>query len=327
MEQRRLGATQLQVSALGFGCGMVGGLMTYGDYPTMRRTVARAIELGVTYFDTAPMYADGQSEVNLGAVLRELRARVVVGTKVYLGPDELSGIGNAVAASVEASLRRLGAEQVDLIQLHNPIAARRTPAGWIAVDDLPDVIAAFEALATQGKARYWGITALGDTEALHQVVATHTLHSIQTVYNLLNPSAGLPVPSDFPYQDYRQLIDRASGRGTGSIAIRVMAGGALSGSTVRHPVGVRAVGPLSTGRSYADDATAAHAFDALVRDGVVGSLPEAALRFAISKPQLSVAMLGISTPEQLESAVEAVNRGPLPADVLTSLPGVAGARR
>ena len=73
----------------------------------MRRTVARAIELGVSYFDTAPLYGDGQSEVNLGAVLRELRADPVVGTKVRLAPAEMGRIEAAIVESVEVSLRRL----------------------------------------------------------------------------------------------------------------------------------------------------------------------------------------------------------------------------
>ena len=68
MNSRPLGATGLQVSELGFGCGMVGGLMTRGEYPTMRRAVARALELGISYFDTATVYGEGQSEANIGAV-------------------------------------------------------------------------------------------------------------------------------------------------------------------------------------------------------------------------------------------------------------------
>ena len=324
MKQRPLGKTGLLVSELGFGCGAVGGLMVRAEYPVMRRTVARAIELGVTYFDTAPVYGDGQSEVNLGAVLRELKAKVVVGTKVRLLPAQFSNIGDSILASVEASLRRLGAERVDLIQLHNPISARRrAEVGVIGVDDLTEVHRAFEVLSRQGKARFCGLTALGETEALHQAVAGARFHTIQTVYNLLNPSGGQPAPGSFPYQDYRQLIDRAAEQGVGTIAIRTLAGGALSGSIERHPVGARSVAPIATGQDYAADAAAARRFEFLVAEGVVRSLPEAAIRFAISKPELSVAMIGLSTPEQFEAGVAAVNRGPLPPDVLLRLREIA----
>jgi len=75
MEYRELGKTGLRVSALGFGCGNVGGLMIRGTAAERERAIARAVELGINYFDTAPSYGDGQSEQNLGAALRSRRAR------------------------------------------------------------------------------------------------------------------------------------------------------------------------------------------------------------------------------------------------------------
>src|SRR5215510_12117650 len=74
MEYRELGRTGLRVSMLGFGCGNVGGLIIRGAHQDRVRAVARAMEAGINYFDTAPSYGDGQSEQNLGQVLRELRA-------------------------------------------------------------------------------------------------------------------------------------------------------------------------------------------------------------------------------------------------------------
>lgn len=316
MKQRPLGRTGLQVSELGYGCGMVGGLLVRGEYPAMRRSVARAIELGLNYFDTAPLYGEGQSEVNLGAILRELRADVVVGTKVRIAAKDLGRIEAAITASMEASLRRLGRDSVDLFQLHNLITSQRRPdAGSVTPDDLPAAIHAFEALHRQGKTRFWGITALGDTEALHRAVGMGGFHTMQTVYNALNPSGGRRVGPRFPYQDYRQLIDTAVAKGIGVIAIRVLAGGALSGTTDRHPIAMRDVAPLATGRDYAEDAARARRLDFLVAEGHVGSLAEAGVRFAIGKPEISTAMVGTSSLEQLEQAVAAAKRGALPADV------------
>jgi aryl-alcohol dehydrogenase-like predicted oxidoreductase len=312
-----LGKTGLRVSELGFGCGMVGGLLVRGEYPAMRRAVARAIESGINYFDTAPLYGDGQSEANLGAVLRELRAEVVVGTKVRLAPHDLDRMDAAVIESMEASLRRLGRDSVDLFQLHNPIALqRRCDSASVTPDDLSVVIRAFETLHRQGKIRFWGITALGDTAALHRVVATGGFHTIQTVYNLLNPSGGRQVSPSFPYRDFGRLIDRAAENQIGVIAIRVLAGGALSGTTDRHPIAMQGVAPLATGRDYAEDAARARRFAFLVADGTVGSLVEAGIRFALSKREISTAMVGTSSLEQLEQAVAAARRGPLPADAL-----------
>ena len=107
MEYRVLGRTDLRVSAFGFGCGNVGGLMIRGTRADRERAVARALELGVNFFDTAPLYGDGVSEEHLGEALQALRAQCLVATKVRLGADGLADPAKAVARSLETSLRRL----------------------------------------------------------------------------------------------------------------------------------------------------------------------------------------------------------------------------
>ncbi len=317
MQYRRLGRTGLQVSALGFGCGMIGGLMVRGEYPMMRRTVARAIESGVNYFDTAPLYGDGQSEVNIGAVLRELRADVLVGTKVRLARAEMARIEAATVESVEASLRRLGREQIDLIQLHNPLVGQPQPdGGAMSADGLEAVVRAFQSLERQGKVRYWGITALGETEALHQAVRAGGFHTIQSVCNLLNPTAGIPAPPHLSFQDYRQLIRLAAENEMGVIAIRILAGGALSGSVERHPTAAQSVVPIASAREYAVDVARAGRFAFLVEEGIVGSLVEAAIRFVLGVSGVSTALVGLSSLQQLDQAVEYASRGPLPPEAL-----------
>src|SRR5246500_937197 len=102
MDRRKLGRTGLEVSVLGFGCGAVGGLMIRGSAADQERAVARAIELGINYFDTAPLYGNGASERNLGRVLNRLKPDVAVGTKVLLAAPEASRIGEAVTRSLEA---------------------------------------------------------------------------------------------------------------------------------------------------------------------------------------------------------------------------------
>src|SRR6266699_4136224 len=116
MQQRTLGSTGLTVSALGFGCGAVGGLMVRGDAAEQRQAVSRALDAGITYFDTAASYGDGLSEEHLGRVMRELGAwsRVVVGTKVRLRPEELADPKAAIRASMEASLKQIGRDDVDI---------------------------------------------------------------------------------------------------------------------------------------------------------------------------------------------------------------------
>jgi len=89
--------------------------------------------------------------------------------------------------------------------------------------------------------------------------------SIQCCFNLINPSAGVPAPAGFPYQDYRQLIDTAAAKQIGVIAIRVLAGGALSGSGTRHGNAAGIVDPIAGGRSFAEDVKQAQRFAVLVQ--------------------------------------------------------------
>ncbi len=93
MEKRRLGKTGFEVSLLGFGCGAVGGLMTNGDPKDQERAVARALEIGINYFDTAAQYGSGRSETNLGRIWKSLKPKAYVGTKVRLPPTERGKIG------------------------------------------------------------------------------------------------------------------------------------------------------------------------------------------------------------------------------------------
>jgi aryl-alcohol dehydrogenase-like predicted oxidoreductase len=319
MKYNILGRTDLRVSQLGFGCGSIGGLLVRGEYPKMRQAVSRALELGINYFDTAPQYGSGQSEVNLGAVMRELRAEALVGTKVRLTGKDAGRIGEAISRSVEGSLRRLGREPIDLIQLHNRVGfswqLEKDP-DQIGLPDLDTVTEAFEVLRLQGKVRFWGITALGATDALQAAVATGRFQSIQVPYNLINPTAGAIVPPGFPFQDYGQIIDLAARQGVGAIAIRILAGGALSGAPERHPVASTSVNPIASEQEYSSDVVRARRYSFLVEKGVVSNLVEAAVRFAVSKPGVTTALLGISSLDQLERAIQYVERGPLPADAL-----------
>ena len=319
IEERDLGKTGLRVSALGFGCGNVGGLMIRGSVAERERAVARAVELGVNYFDTAPSYGDGQSERNLGTALKAVRAPVYVGTKFRLDAADLRDARRAIGRSLDDSLRRLGRERVDLLQLHNPLAGRRDKGALDVGEVIDEVIPALLALQAQGKTLFWGVTALGDTAALHRLVGSAPLDTAQVCYNLLNPSAGVELPPGFPAQDFRRLLLRAQERRVGVIVIRVLAAGALSGVTTRHPVAVPTVEPIATGPDYASDVQRAQALRALVTEGHVGSLVEASLRFALSSPAASSVLLGYSSLEHLEDAAAAVAKGPLPTATLDRL--------
>jgi len=319
MEKRRLGRTGLDISVLAFGCGAVGGLMTKGDAKDQERAVARALDMGINYLDTASIYGNGTSEENLGRVLKTLKPKALVATKFRFKDDEYADIAANLTASLEASLKRLQLDSVDLLQLHNRIGS--TTGGDVIKAErvIEEVVPTLEALRAAGKIRYFGITALGETEALHKVVSAGVLDTAQICFNALQPSAARAVPKGYPGQDYRQLIVRAKEAGMGTIGIRVLAGGALSGVEHRHPLNVQNVEPIGSGDSYATDVRRARTFEPMIREGYVASLPELAMRFAISEPSLTTTLVGLANLEQLEAAYAAVMKGPLTAAALARL--------
>jgi L-galactose dehydrogenase/L-glyceraldehyde 3-phosphate reductase len=319
MEYRPLGRTGVSVSALGFGCGNVGGLMVRGTPADQERAVARAIELGVNYFDTAPSYGDGQSEQNLGRVLRTLKPSIYVGTKFRVPSAERRDAAAAVMRSLEASLGRLQLERVDLLQCHEHIVAGESQSGLSARALLEEVVPALEKLRQQGKIRFFGITALGETPALHRVLDAGVLNTAQVCMNLLNPSAAFEIPSGFPAQDFGRLLPRARAHGAGAIVIRVLAAGALSGVEARHPIAVPSVDPIASGPDYATDVRRAQALRALVDEGHAESLVEASLRLPLSSDAVSTVLLGYSTQEHLEGAARSIAKGPLSPAALDRL--------
>ncbi len=313
METRVLGKTGLKVSVLSFGCGAVGGLMVKGAAADQERAVARAMEFGINYFDTAPLYGNGESERNLGRVLKALqRPKLYVGTKVWL--EETGDIGKFIVDSMDASLRRLGQDSVDLFQLHNPISDAKREGSISPKAVREQVLPVFARLREQGKARFFGFTALGDTQAIQSVV--DLFDSAQVSYNLLNPSTGMKLPARYPAQDYGNLIARAHARGVGTIGIRVLAGGALSGVETRHPLGMASVDPIGSASSYAGDVARAIRFGEIIKRGLAQSLVEASLRYVLSNPDLSTTLVGLSTLEELEHAARSAEKGPLPVEAL-----------
>ena len=320
MQLRQFGRTGMQLSVLGFGCGAVGGFMVRGDPAEQERTIARAIAAGVNYFDTAVQYGDGESENNLGRVLQRLKpANAAVGTKVRLPASDLGRIADAVATSLEGSLARLGLERVDIFHLHNTITEAGGGAALSVRQVLDDVVPAFERLRAQGKVRFLGMTAIGDSAALNDVIDSRAFDSAQVVYNMLNPSAAEALPKNYPAQDYERLFDHTRAAGVGVVGIRVLAGGALSGSAERHPIAGPAPEPIGSAMSYAADVDRARRLMPLVEEGFAASLTEAATRFALSHPAMGTILVGLATPQQFEDALAAAEKGPLPQAALDRL--------
>jgi len=320
MQMRVFGRTGMKISALGFGCGAVGGIMVRGDPADQERVVARAIDVGVNYFDTAVLYGDGASEKNLGRVLQTLKpANVIVGTKVRVPPSAFGRIAEAIATSLEGSLSRLHLDRADIFHLHNPITVPGGGSALSASQVLDEVVPAFDRLRQQGKIRFLGISAVGDTAALQQVIDAGAIDSAQIVYNMLNPSAGEALAKNYPAQDYGRLFDHTKAEGVGVVGIRVLAGGALSGSAERHPIASPAPEPIGSAMSYDADLDRARRLMPLVEESFAKSLTEAATRFALSHPAMGTILVGTATPQQFEDALAAVEKGPLPQAALDRL--------
>jgi aryl-alcohol dehydrogenase-like predicted oxidoreductase len=325
MEKRSLGRTGLEVSVLGFGCGAVGGLMVRGTPADQERAVARAVERGIDYFDTAAMYGNGESERNLGRVLKSLKPDIRLGTKVRVPQVEPGQIGAAIRGSLAASLERLQRSEVDLFQLHNHITRDGEGTDLTPEVVLGEVVPAFEQLKREGKTRFCGITAVGDTGALYRVVDAGAFDTAQVSYNMLNPSAGRAVAAGYPAHDFGNLLAHTRAAGMGVIAIRVLAAGALSGIETRHPLGSPNVEPIGSGSSYRVDVARARRLEPLVAEGFADSLIEAAIRFVIANDAVATALVGTSTLDELDRAVAAAEKGPLPGAALDRLAALQSA--
>lgn len=324
MNYRTLGRTGLCVSEVGFGCGNVGGLMVRGSFQEQLEGVQRALDLGVNYFDTAPSYGDGLSETNLGRVLDHLRPQAWVATKVNLryGLDDIRG---AARRSLEESLKRLGRDSVDIFQLHDGITMQRgggISGETIGIDDVlgkGGVADAFDGLRSEGLIRFSGFTGNGDTSSLHKAVDSGRFDVVQAYYNLLNPSAGVSVPSGFVGHDFRHLIDRAAGHEMGVVVIRVMAAGALGGVSARRGHASPSIGsPMVTDSAYGADEERASKLDFLV-SGDIQSRPQAAVRFALMHTGVSTVLVGFSSRAQIEEGASASEKRPIPHEALSRL--------
>jgi len=150
---------------------------------------------------------------------------------------------------------RLRRDRVDIFHLHNAVSEAGGGETLSVQQVLGEVVPTFERLRQQGKTRFLGLTAVGDTAALHQVIDKGAFDSAQVVYNMLNPSAAIELPPNFPAQDYGRLFDHTRHAGVGVIGIRVLAGGALSGSTQRHPIASPPPEPIGSALSYEADVT------------------------------------------------------------------------
>jgi aryl-alcohol dehydrogenase-like predicted oxidoreductase len=239
------------------------------DAPDLQReAVGRALELGINYFDTAPVYGDTASEANLGRVLADLRARPVVATKVALAWEERDDVYGAVMRSVEASHRRLRVPCIDLVQLHNRVGPERAPkpdfgsGALLTVADVlgpRGVLEALQALRAEGRVSFFGCCAFGgDPASVAELIDSDAFDAVLVHYSRLNRTAW-DAAAEPEARSYAGAGARAARAGMGTIAIRVLDAG------------------------KAPD-------------------PGEALRFVLSNAEVSTALVGFSDARQVEQA-------------------------
>jgi aryl-alcohol dehydrogenase-like predicted oxidoreductase len=315
MRKRRFGRTGLQVSELAFGGGYVGGLLILADDDTRRRALARAFEAGINWIDTAPLYGQGRSEEALGWLLAEFKERPYLSTKVNLDTAKLTDIPGEIERSLHASLKRLRRDSVDLLQLHNPIAARPVTGAMrtIGLDDALRAADGLERMKDKGLTRYIGLTALGETPALVRAIDSGRFDTAQVYYNILNPSAARAMPSAWTGHDFSGVITACKRHDVGIMNIRVLASGVLA-SDVRHG---REVVITESADLDTEQRRAAAVFKAL--GSTYGTQAQTALRFALANPDLATVVVGLAELGHLEEALAAQAKGPLPAEAIARL--------
>ncbi|MFP5071993.1 aldo/keto reductase [Pseudonocardia nantongensis] len=286
--RRRLGASDIEVSLCGLGGNVFGPPRL--DVAATREVLAAALDLGVTFVDTANTYGQGQSEVLIGEALGHRRGQMVIASKFNL--RELGGtpVAAHVRRQVEDSLRRLRTDYIDLCQLHFPS------------DDIEmcDLVQVLDDLAREGKVRALGlcnVSAWRLSEALHLVDA-HGLTPIATVQNYYHLLARAVEAEVVPY---------AERTGVGLLPYHPLAGGFLSGKYVAgraRPDGTRgAAGSRIIDTMDVPEQHAAVSRLRAVADRFGRPLSELALAWLAGRSTVCSVIAGVSSVEQLRSNV------------------------
>ena len=260
MEQTTFGRTGRTVSRLGFGgapAGLTNYLDTYSPADTAQReqviaAIHRALELGITYFDTAPGYGSGASEEIFGEALVDAGEAVFLATKINRDEQQ-------VRKSVEASLRRLRREQLDLVQIHG---SSYTPEQTASILGAGGLLSQLEALREEGLIRHLGFTSEDNNAAVFDFIASGRFDVMQICYNLLHQHAYEPT------RPFGSLLE-ADRAGMGIVTMRTLTSGLLQ-------KWVRMVNP-------------ANSFD----------YTPALLQFVLSNGLVDVALVGMRTVDEV----------------------------
>src|SRR5580704_5147336 len=277
MNYRKLGKSALFLSEIGFGC------MSLGPNDSENILLLhRAIELGINFFDTADIYEKGLNEERIGKILKNSRKSIIISTKVgnqYRGEGkglDWNPSKKHILAAVEESLKRLQTDYIDLYQLH----------GGTIEDPIEETISAFEILKQQGKIRYYGISSIRPN-VIRKYIELSQLASVMMQYSLLDRR-----PEEVCMQELRAKD------------IGILARGALAKGLLLNK---NQMEYLNYGEKEIEKAKTGIASIANTQR----SKAQTALQFVLQHAEISSAVVGIRTMEQLEDVTKITGSPPL----------------
>jgi aryl-alcohol dehydrogenase-like predicted oxidoreductase len=309
MEYANLGRSGLKVSRIALGC------MSYGLRPTAWRLseadsrpfIRRALDLGINFFDTADMYGEGESELLLGRALVDFAQRedVVIATKVFYpvrpGPNGRGLSRKAILTAIDASLRRLGADYVDLYQVHR----------WDDTTPIEETLEALHDVIKAGKARYIGASSMFAWQfckALHLANqhAWSRFVSMQPHYNLMNR------------EEEREMLPLCRAEGIGVIPWSPLARGRLARPWRAESTTDRVRYDVTAARLYnATESADELVVNALgqVAEGRGISRAQVALAWLLRNPDITAPVVGVTRLTHMEDAVAAIDLKLEPTEV------------
>ena len=311
MQYRKLGRTNFEVSEIGYGAWGIGGSQWLGG--TDEESLAalrRALELGLNFIDTALAYGNGHSEQLVGRVVRESQTRIYVATKVppknQLWPAR-PGIGidqvfpeDYILRSAEKSLKNLGTDTIDLLQLHV------WNGEWVAREEWRR---AFEKLKQSGKVRAVGIS-INDhqPDSALETIDTGLIDTVQVIYNIFDQSPE------------RNLFRKTMEKNIGVLARVPLDEGGLTGNITESTTFPR--GDFRSYYFHGDRKRHVVEHVAALRKDLGESnsdLPEVALRFCLTHPAVSTVIPGMRTRRNVERNCAVSDKGALSGDLLATL--------
>ncbi len=314
MEYRELGRTGIKVSAISFGAWAIGGTWGNVDDKESLAALHRALDLGVNFFDTADVYGDGRSERLLARLRAERRDKFVIATKAgrRLDPHIAAGYNRKnLTAFVERSLKNLGVDAIDILQLHCPPTE---------VYYRPDVFEVLDDLKKAGKLRHYGVSVEKVEEAL-KAIGYPGVETVQIIFNIFRQR-----PSELFFAE-------AQRKRVGILARLPLSSGMLAGKMTtnstfsqddhrnfnRHGEAFDR-GETFSGLDFETGLRAVDALRPLVPPGA--TLAQMALRWILMFPEVSCAIPGAKRTQQVEENVHAVDLPPLSHDTILSIAGI-----